>query len=282
MVATAFEPLAIPAYVWQQAAVRDALRARDLGRLFGLLRVHGASQGRLATAFGLSQGRISEIARGRRTVTALEVFERVAEGLGLPDDARMLLGLAPQAPLGLEHLGPAGRAEVAAAYPAQADAVGDITAAVRAADAVDILAVRGLGLLGLTDALLRPAITAATPSRVLVLLLDPDSDAAVRRAREIGETTATFRASSALALSRIAELAEQLPSGSLECLLYDELPTWRIIAADDVLFVSVFGERAEGHLSPMYRITATTTGGALYQGFRRSVGEIARTARRII
>ena len=84
MVATAFEPLAIPAYVWQQAAVRDALRARDLGRLFGLLRVHGASQGRLATAFGLSQGRISEIARGRRTVTALEVFERYGWMNGRP------------------------------------------------------------------------------------------------------------------------------------------------------------------------------------------------------
>lgn len=193
----------------------------------------------------------------------------------------MLLGLAPRRPIGLEHLGLAGQAEVAAVYRAQAEAAADITAAVRAADAVDVLAVRGLGILGLSDALLRPAITAAAPARLRVLLLDPDSDAAARRAREIGETAATFRASAELALARIADLAGTLPAGALSCALYLELPTWRIIGADGVLFVSVFGEHAEGHLSPMYRITSTATGGALYQGFRRYLAEVARTARRI-
>lgn len=66
---------------------------------------------------------------------------------------------------------------------------------------------------------------------------------------------------------------------SVDCI---ELPTWRIIAADDVLFVSVFGERTEGHQWPMYRITSTATGGALHQGFRRYLGEMARTARRVV
>lgn len=280
MVATAFDPLVIPAHVWQRPDVRGILHARDLGRLFELLGRYGASQSRLATAFGLSQGRISEIVRGRRTVTTLEVFERVADGLDMPDDARMLLGLAPRQPVGLERLGPAGYAEVAAVYTAQVNAAEDIIAAVREADTVDVLAVRGLGLLGLNDALLRPAVVAAAPTRVRVLLLDPDTDAAERRAREIGETPATFRASSHLALARVRELADKLPN--TQCLLYRDLPTWRIIAADSALFVSVFGERAEGHLSPMYRITATDKGGALYQGFRRHLDEVARTARRVV
>jgi len=39
-----------------------------------------------------------------RTVTILELFERIAHGLGIPDDARMLLGLAPCHPAGLDHL----------------------------------------------------------------------------------------------------------------------------------------------------------------------------------
>jgi hypothetical protein len=35
---------------------------------------------------------------GGRRVVALEVFERVAEALSMPDGARMLLGLAPANP----------------------------------------------------------------------------------------------------------------------------------------------------------------------------------------
>jgi hypothetical protein len=33
-----------------------------------------------------------------RQVTALQTFERTADGLTMPDDARMLLGLAPKTP----------------------------------------------------------------------------------------------------------------------------------------------------------------------------------------
>ncbi|WP_449065466.1 hypothetical protein [Planomonospora algeriensis] len=55
----------------------------------------GATQVRISTATGIPQGRISEIIRRQRQVTDLEVFERIAAGLGLPDHARMLFGLAP-------------------------------------------------------------------------------------------------------------------------------------------------------------------------------------------
>lgn len=76
-------------------AVR-ALRARDVQRLFLLLRKYsGASQTRLAIACGLTQGKVSEIMSGTRRVIALDVFERIADGLQMPPDARIALGLAP-------------------------------------------------------------------------------------------------------------------------------------------------------------------------------------------
>ena len=285
----AFEPLVVPAHVWQRVDTRSVLQSRDVGALFRLLRRYGVSQGRLAAALGLTQGRVSEIARGQRAVTTLEVFERVADGLGLPDDARMLLGLAPRAPAGLDHLGPAGTAELAGVYASQAEATTDIASTARTARVVEVLAVRGLGILGLKDSLLRPGITEAAPATVRVMLLDPDSEAAHRRAHEIGETAETFRASSLLALSRMRELADEFTrqndaptTSTVECYLYSELPTWRVIALDDVLFVSIFGDTAEGHMSPMYRIRDTATGGALYRGFRRHLAEVRRTSRRTI
>ncbi|MEV0586741.1 helix-turn-helix transcriptional regulator [Nonomuraea sp. NPDC050310] len=57
----------------------------------------GASQVRLSVATGISQPRISAMVRGSAgPITELAVFERVADGLGLPDHARMILGLAPR------------------------------------------------------------------------------------------------------------------------------------------------------------------------------------------
>ncbi|MGW6056809.1 helix-turn-helix domain-containing protein [Streptomyces sp. NPDC055189] len=54
----------------------------------------GASQSRIATAAGMTQARVNEIINRRREVTRLDVYERIADGLHMPDDARHLLGLA--------------------------------------------------------------------------------------------------------------------------------------------------------------------------------------------
>ena len=224
---------------------------------------------------------MSEILKGTRTVTALEVFERIAAGLGMPDEARILLGLAPIHPAGLDHLGPSGRAELLAVYTSQQAAVGDIRTALRHAREVDILAVRGLGSIGLNDSLLRQAITSSGTREVRALLLDPDSPAAHRRAREIGESPESFISGVRLSVARLTELAEHTDV-TVEVHLYDLLPTWRVISLDETMFVSAFGEDSEGHLSPMYKITTSAYSGALHRGFRRFVGELRRTARRIV
>ncbi|MGH3905858.1 MAG: hypothetical protein ACRDTE_17005 [Pseudonocardiaceae bacterium] len=157
-------------------------------------------------------------------VTALEVFERIADGLSMPDDARILLGLAPLHPVGLEHLGPAGRAEVIAVYRSQQDAAVDICASVRQAREVDILAVRGLGIIGLNHSLLRPAVTGdRSPQLVRALLVDPDSDAARRRDAEIGESFDSFASGVLLTVARLRELAEHT-TATVEIYLCDILP----------------------------------------------------------
>lgn len=97
MPAEGAEPVVVPADLWQRPEMRTALTNRDIGHLFRLVRQYaGVSQTRIGVAVGLSQGKVSEIMNGAVQVTSLEVFERIAEGLRLPDPARMTLGLAPR------------------------------------------------------------------------------------------------------------------------------------------------------------------------------------------
>ena len=94
----AIAPFTVPADLWRRPETLDALRNRDIGRLFRLLRQYaGASQTQIAIACGMTQGKVSETMKPRgRRVTSLEVFERIADGLDMPDHARMTLGPAPR------------------------------------------------------------------------------------------------------------------------------------------------------------------------------------------
>ena len=97
MPSSAFDPPAIPPAFWERPDVCQALRKRDMGALFRLLCQYiGLSQMRIATAVGLGQGRISEIINGVRNIRDAKVFERIADGLDMPDHARILLGLSPR------------------------------------------------------------------------------------------------------------------------------------------------------------------------------------------
>jgi hypothetical protein len=221
---------------------------------------------------------VSEILKGARTVTALDLFERIADGLAMPDDARMLLGLAPQHPAGLDHLSASGRAEILAVYPSQATARAEIEQRAARATAIEVLAVRGLGIIGMNDSLLRSRIRDRAVA-VRVQLLDPDGEAAHRRAAEIGETYGSFSAGIRLSVERLADLAGE--GAAIEAYVYDILPTWRVIGLDATLFISAFGESHEGHTSPMYKLTGSPHG-ALHRGFHRFMDELRRTSRRVV
>ncbi len=195
----------------------------------------------------------------------------------MPDDARVLLGLAPKHPAGLDHLGPAGRAEILRVYPSQLAAAAEIRAEASQTKTIDILAVRGLGIIGLNDSLLRGSVRDGR-TLLRVLLLDPESSAAERRANEIGESVEAFTAGIRLALARLQELAED---GPIEVYVYPTLPVWRVIALDEAMYVSAFGDEWEGHESAMYKL-APTPYGALHRGIRRQLEEVRRAARRLV
>lgn len=272
-------PMAMPARAWQDPTLRAALSARDIGSVLRGVQKHtGASQARIAAAIGATQGRVSELIQGRRIVTTLDMFDRIADGLEMPDDARMLLGLAPVHPAGLDHLGASGRAEILAVYPAQSAARQEIQQRAAEASQIGLLAVRGLGLIGMTDSLLRSRI-AARAIAVRVMLLDPDSGAARRRAAEIGESYGRFAAGIRLSIESLRDLAEG--GADLQCHLYDSLPTWRVINLDSLLFVSAFSDGQEGHASPMYKLSSSPHG-VLHRGLLRVISELHTTAQQIV
>ena len=112
MRASAFDPPAVPAGFWVRADVTGALRERDISYLLRLLRQWaGLSQTRIAAATGIAQGRLSNYATGRRTIATLSVWERIADGLDMPDPARGCLGLAPTQPVSPPTSSPAEQAQ---------------------------------------------------------------------------------------------------------------------------------------------------------------------------
>jgi transcriptional regulator with XRE-family HTH domain len=87
----------IPGSLWNRPDMVTALRSRDMGRVLQLVRQHtGLSQTAIGSLIGMSQGKVSGIMAGGQQVTTLEVYERIADGLQLPDPARTALGLAPR------------------------------------------------------------------------------------------------------------------------------------------------------------------------------------------
>lgn len=270
-----FAPIVVPDQVWQDDKTVHMLRERDVAALLRLVQQYtGASQGRLASALDVSQGRINELINRKRTVTALGTFERLAEGLCMPDSARMALGLAPSS----SSTGPiVNLSEVTAVYPSQTDAAEEIQAIAKAARQIDVMAVRGLGIVGLNNSLLRESIS--PDARLRVLFVDPDSDACASRGEEIGESAESFAAGVRLSIARLKELENR--DGRIELYLYDTTPIWRIIRLDHTLFVSAFTARYEGHTSPVHRIEPTKTG-VLHAAFVRTLDETIKTASRVI
>lgn len=281
---TTLAPIELPEWAWERAEVRHALRGRNIGAVFRYVQQYaGASQSRIATATGMTQARVNEIINSRREVSRLDVYERIADGLNMPDDARHLLGLAAsrEKRSGGAAFDLAAFPEVVRVYASQSSAREEMQQQVRAARVLDVLAVRGLGLIGLNDSLLRaclPREHGGHGLRVRVLLLDPDSSSLAQRAAEIGESTESLAGGVHLAEARLRELAE---SCDIQVYRYGMLPTWRIIRTDSTMFVGAFDAGWEGHESATYKVMETPHG-PLYRGFRRMFEAILAGAKRTV
>lgn len=242
----------------------------------------GASQARIAAAVDLTQGRVNEIINGRREISRLDVYERIADGLNLPDDARHLLGLAASREKisGGAAFDLATFPEIVRVYAAQASAREEIRQTAAVATDLDVLAVRGLGLIGLNDSMLRaiclPPNQGGRGLKVRVLLLDPRSPALARRAAEIGESVESLSGGIRLAEARLRELP-----GDVQVYRYSQVPTWRIIRAGKTMFVGTFDRGWEGHESAMYKLMETP-GGPLFTGFRRMFDALLDGAERTV
>src|SRR6266540_2124247 len=89
------DPVA-PAGLWERADMRQALADRDMGAVITIFRRWtGASQTDVGVLLGLSQPHVSDFERGIRRASSMAMFERFADGLGIP---RPLLGLGEPSP----------------------------------------------------------------------------------------------------------------------------------------------------------------------------------------
>jgi hypothetical protein len=94
-----FDPVAVPAAFWRRDDVQVALARREVGRLFQIYlnAFPGCTQTQLALLTEHDRSDISNWVRGKRhgRVSDIEVLVRITDGLLMPDEARVLLGLAP-------------------------------------------------------------------------------------------------------------------------------------------------------------------------------------------
>jgi hypothetical protein len=205
-------------------------------------------------------------------VASIDVLERIATGLNMPDDASIAMGLAPQQATGDDLTTMSG--EIGHVFPNQLPVAEEIRRRAGDADELDVLAVRALGIMGLNDSLLRPALLArTTPLKVRVLLLDPDCPLAARRAQEIGESPESFASGIRLALARLREVSSLNGVVNLQVRLYSRLPVWRVIRLDELMYVSAFDAAWEGHESAVYEIPHTPRG-AFWAGYRRGFEDL--------
>lgn len=90
---------------WCRGDVAQALTGRDVGQLFRLFlgQFADCTQTQLALLTQHDRSDISNWVRGNRQgrVSDIEVLARIADGLQIPDQARLLLGLAPAGSLPL-------------------------------------------------------------------------------------------------------------------------------------------------------------------------------------
>jgi transcriptional regulator with XRE-family HTH domain len=91
--------------VFARNDVLDACKRRDLGAVIDAVCAQGVTQIQLSALTGIPQGRLSQYKAHKVNPQATSTFEKFANGLGMPPEARRALGLDPET----AEAGPNGR-----------------------------------------------------------------------------------------------------------------------------------------------------------------------------
>lgn len=90
-------PIRIPEQIWRQDDVLELCRTQDADSLFRLAKKHGVTNEAIGYWTGIDPGEISKRINGTKgPVRALDRWHRIADGLNMPDHARLELGIAPR------------------------------------------------------------------------------------------------------------------------------------------------------------------------------------------
>ncbi len=269
----AFGPIHMPDRVWRSGPVHTALRRRDAAEILRLVRQHAdVSQNRLAGAVGILQGRLSEILNGTRTITAFEVYQRIADGLNMPDHARLTFGLAPRQPAA-ENVAFLDIGEVLDIYPNRTLAEADLRATARNASDIRVHATYALHLIGSKDSVLADAITRPKRPPSTTILLSKRDSASV--------AVGTSADSPGEDVRRCLAYLVTLRRGGMAVYLHDAAPIWQLVGLDDTLYVTGVPTHPDGPEPVTYKIVRAP-GGVLHPGLMRTFQDLQNGATRAV
>lgn len=161
---------------------------------------------------------------------------------------------------------------IVALHPNQAACAELLRHLLESASRVDILNIRGLGLLALTDSVMRSTLARRrTQLSVRILTMSPTSAFVKVRATEVGDEPESLRSGIRLGKRSIDEMRR----GGVDITprSYDRQAVWRLIVIDDRMFVSGFLPSIEGHDFPALELRHTGPK-SLYSLFKRYFEEL--------
>ena len=161
--------------------------------------------------------------------------------------------------------------EIYSMYQFQNESNADMVELIKKASEIDILTIRGLGIIGLNDAVLRKTIRSIGEKKlkIRIIMLSPVSNFVQERANEIGESYEVFIEALKLGINHVKKFGGETHH-DVKIYFYDKRPCWRIIRIDNWYFVSVFAGQIEGHQANVYRVDELK-GGTLGKALRRYI-----------
>jgi hypothetical protein len=254
-------PLVLPDEFWTNDDVHTALTTQDVGALFRLVHKRGISETRIGAATENAQSDVSDYIRGKKRAMALAVFQRVADGLAMPDHARRTFFGFPPGVLDLvdalysdiERI--TGAPDVVRAYPMRGlitrNQWNDI---IRGSH--DQLWLYGMAEMGFAIDDQVPGIltdAAAAGCEVRILLLDPTYAGTDDIDIDEGNPAGTLKPRITAALARF-NAVRRSANDRINIRVYDAPPTLSIVRGDDRMLVTPYMRFFVGSNSPTFEL----------------------------